>query len=114
MLHFILSWVLSALALMLTARMIDGIHISGFGGALIGALVIAVVNALVRPVLVILTLPITILTLGLFLFVVTGIAFWLASLLAPGFTVDGFGAAMLGGIVLGVLNWILGLIFLRK
>lgn len=114
MIHFLLSWVLSALALMLTARMIDGIQISGFGGALIGALVIAVVNALVRPILVILTLPITILTLGLFLFVVTGLAFWLASKLAPGFSVDTFGAAMLGAIVLGILNWILGVLFLKK
>lgn len=99
---------------MLTANIVSGIKVSGFGAALLGALAIGLVNALVKPVLVILSLPITILTLGLFLFVVTGISFWLAAKITPGFEVHGLWSAIIGAVVLTVLNWGVGLLFLRN
>lgn len=113
-LHFFTSWLLNAAVLMLTANIVSGIEVRSFGAALLGALAIGVVNVLVKPVLVILSLPITILTLGLFLFVVTGISFWLAAKITPGFEVHGLGSAIIGALVLSLLNWGVSILFYRK
>jgi putative membrane protein len=80
---------------------------------LVGGLAIGLVNALVRPVLALLSLPITLLTLGLFLFVVNGVAFGLAAFVTPGFTVSGLWQAILGAFLVSVVSWILGAIGLR-
>ena len=74
------------------------------------ALVLGLVNALVRPVITILTLPLTIITLGLFYLVVNGLAFGLAAALVPGFSVDGFGSAVLGALVVSIVSWVIGLV----
>lgn len=104
MLGFILHLVLTAGALLIVARLVGGVHVSGFGAALIGALVLGLVNAIVRPIMILLTLPITLLTLGLFLFVINALMLWLVAALVPGIRISGFGAALLGSLLLTLLN----------
>lgn len=108
--HFLLTWLVTALSLLVTANLVPGFRVQSFVSALIAAVVIGLVNAIVRPILIVLTLPITILTLGLFLFVVNGISIWIAGALTPGFTVAGLFPALLGSIVLtvvaGVINFV--------
>jgi len=102
----ILKWLLSAAALLCVAYVFDGVQVSNFSEALLASLVIALFNTLVRPVLVVLTLPVTVLSMGLFLFVINALMFWAASGLLSGFVVAGFGAALIGSLIysgLGVL-----------
>jgi putative membrane protein len=101
---FLLHLVLTAIAILVVANVVGGVLVSGFGAALIGALILGLVNAFVRPVMILLTLPLTIVTLGLFLFVVNALMFWLVAALVPGFQISGFGAALLGSLLLTVLN----------
>jgi putative membrane protein len=96
--------VVSALLLWLVSQFVQGIYIHGFGTALVAAVVLGVVNFLVRPILIVVTLPITILTLGLFLIVINALMLMLTSTLVPGFHVAGFGAALVGGLLLGLFN----------
>lgn len=107
LLHLLVSWLISALALWLVAHMIPGIYVAGFGTALVATAMIAVVNATIGVVLKLLALPLTILTLGLFLFVLNAILLKLASLLVPGFGIRGFLSALAGSVVLTVLTTIL-------
>jgi len=104
MIAFLLHVILSAGALLLIAHLVDGVLVSGFGSAVIGALALGLVNAIVRPVMVLLTLPLTIVTLGLFLFVINALMLWLVAALVPGIQIVGFGAALLGSLLLTVLN----------
>ncbi|MGH9159548.1 MAG: phage holin family protein [Vicinamibacteraceae bacterium] len=108
---FLGHWLIVAVALWITARLVPGVTVSSMATLAIGALVLGFVNALVRPVLVILTLPITILTLGLFYLVVNGLAFGLAAALVPGFGVRSFGSAVLGALVVSVVSWLIGAVF---
>jgi putative membrane protein len=101
---FLLHLVLTAVAILIVANLVGGVHVSGFGAAVIGALILGLVNGFVRPVMILLTLPLTIVTLGLFLFVVNALMFWLVAALVPGFQISGFGAALLGSLLLTVLN----------
>jgi putative membrane protein len=101
---FLLHLVLTAIAILVVANLVGGVQVSGFGAALIGALMLGLVNAFVRPVMILLTLPLTIVTLGLFLFVVNALMFWLVAALVPGFQISGFAAALLGSLLLTVLN----------
>lgn len=114
MTHFLISWIVSAFALLITSKMISGVHVEGFIAAMTGALALGLVNLFIKPLLIFLSLPFTIVTFGLFLFVVTGIVFWLAAKIAPGFSVDGFGSAMLGSLVLTLVNWLIGILFYRS
>ncbi len=107
MLQLIVNWFLSALALWLVAQFIRGIAVSGFGTALIAAAVIALVNGTIGVVLKILTFPLTILTLGLFLLVVNAALLKLASAIVPGFKVEGCLSAIVGSLVLTILTSIL-------
>lgn len=111
MVAFILHLLLTATLLLLVAHLISGIQVRGWGSAIVGALVLGIVNAIVRPILVLLTLPLTIVTLGLFLFIVNALSLWLAFALVPGIRVSGFGAALLGSLLLTVLNLLLAAIF---
>ena len=104
MIAFLLHLILSAGALLLVAHLVDGVHVGGFGAAVIGALALGLVNAIVRPVMVLLTLPLTIVTLGLFLFVINALMLWLVAAFVPGIEIGGFGAALLGSLLLTVLN----------
>ena len=105
--HILVSWLVSALALWLVAQIIPGIQVRGFGAALAATVAIAVVNATVGWVLKILFFPLTFLTLGLFLLVVNAFLLKLASLFTPGFAVRGFLSAVLGSVVLTILTAIL-------
>jgi putative membrane protein len=98
---------INAAALWLAASLIAGIELRDVGSTLLAALVLGVVNAVVRPILVFLTLPITLLTLGLFIFVLNAFCLWLTSRLVPGFDVHGFGAAFLGALVISAVSWTL-------
>jgi putative membrane protein len=95
----IFKWLLSAAALLLVAHLYSGVQVHSFTAALVASLVIGLLNTVLRPVLVVLTLPVTILTLGLFLFVVNALVFWSASGLLAGFHVNGFQAALVGSLV---------------
>lgn len=103
----LLTWVINAVALLVLPYIIPSINIRNFGTALIVALVLGLINALLRPVLVLLTLPVTILTLGLFILVINALLFQFASWLLKGFEVSGFWAAFFGSILYSIVSWIL-------
>ena len=107
----LLRWVLNAAALLLVAYLYPGVAVEGFVSALLAALVLGLVNAVIRPILVILTLPATILTLGLFIFVINALLFWFVAEIVHGFRVTGFGAALLGSILYSIVtlltSWLL-------
>ena len=98
----IVRWLLLAAALLLVAHLYSGVHVASFGAAMIAALVLGLLNTLVRPLLVLLTLPVTLLTLGLFLFVINALMFWAAASLLDGFNVAGFSAALIGSLIYSV------------
>lgn len=106
--RFLVHLFVTAVALAVAQYLLPGLHIASWPALLVAAFALGAVNAVVRPVLTFVALPITILTLGLFSFVVNGIAFALAAWLVPGFTVDSFGWAILGAIVVGVASWAVG------
>ena len=103
----IAKWLLSATALLAVTYLYGGVEIKSFPAALIAALVIGVFNTILRPILVILTLPVTVLTLGLFLFVINALMFWAAAGIMDGFHVRGFGAALLGSLIYSALGLII-------
>lgn len=105
----IVRWALNAIALMLVPEVVMGIHVQSYPTALVAALLIGLLNALVRPVLVLLTLPITVLTLGLFILVINALLFWLTSELVAGFIVQNFSSAIWGAILYSVLTWLVGI-----
>lgn len=111
--NFLLTWLLTAVALVITSYVVPGFIVKSFVAALIAAVVLGLVNAIVRPILVFLTLPLTVLTLGLFLFVVNAITIWLAGAITPGFKVAGFLPALVGSIVLTLVASVLNYIFRR-
>jgi putative membrane protein len=113
MVGFLVHWLVVAVALWLTAQFVPGVTISSWTALAIAALVLGFVNAIVRPILVILTLPITVLTLGLFYLVVNGIAFGLAAAVVPGFSIATVTAAVLGALVTSVISWFIG-IFVKR
>jgi len=108
---FLMHWLFTGIALAVTAHVVPGIVVSSTAALVFGALVLGLVNAIVRPVLVILTLPITLLTIGFFYLIVNGAAFALAAGLVPGFAVASFGAAVFGALAVSLvsllLNWLL-------
>ena len=107
MVHLLVNWLISALALWLVAQMISGIEVRSFGTALLATVVIAIVNALIGWPLRVLAFPLTLLTLGLFLLVLNAFLLKLASLFVPGFAVKGFLPAFFGSIVLTVIGYVL-------
>ncbi len=104
----LIKWLLSALALLCVAYLYSGVEVRSFGAAMIAALLIGLCNAVVRPVLVVLTLPVTVLTLGLFIFVINALMFWAASGMAgSGFQVHGFWAALIGSVLYSVISLVI-------
>ncbi|MBC7444577.1 MAG: phage holin family protein [Polaromonas sp.] len=100
----ILKWLLSAAALLAVAYLYSGVVVDSFTGALVAAAVLGALNMVVRPLLVLLTLPVTVVTLGLFLFIVNALMFWAAASLVSGLSVTGFGAALLGSLIYSALQ----------
>ncbi len=109
--RFLLTWLLSAAALLLTAKLVPGMTLDSYAGAAIAAVILGLVNAIVRPILVIMTFPLTILTLGLFLLVVNGISLGLVAYLTPDFDISGFFPAVIGSIVLSLVTSLLDRLF---
>ena len=103
----IVRWLLLAAALLLVAQVYPGVQLASFGSAMVAALVLGLLNALLRPVLVLLTLPVTVLTLGLFLFVINALMFYFAASLLAGFNVTGFVAALIGSLLYSVCGLII-------
>lgn len=106
----VIDWLVNAAALAFTAWLIPGIEVAGTGSLFLAALVIGLINAVIRPVLLVLTLPITVLTLGLFYFLLNGLLLWLAALLTPGFELAGILWAVIGAIVLSLVATVLHLL----
>jgi putative membrane protein len=109
----ILKWLLSAAALLCVAYLYSGVTVSSFGAALAAAFVIGLFNLLLRPVLVVLTLPVTLVTLGLFLFVINALMFWAAASLLDGFQVRGFAAALWGSLIYSAFGLVIDSAFQR-
>ncbi|HEY9675950.1 MAG TPA: phage holin family protein [Waterburya sp.] len=108
--YFLLTWLITAVSLIITANLVSGFVVKSFVAALIAAVIIGLVNAIIRPILVLLTLPITIVTLGLFLFVINAITIWIAGAITPGFHVYGFLPALIGSIVLTIVASVLNFV----
>lgn len=105
--RLLLKWLLSAAALLCVAYVYSGVEVRSFSAALIAALVIGLFNAILRPVLVVLTLPVTIVTVGLFLFVINALMFWAAAGVLDGFHVAGFAAALIGSLLYSLLGLVI-------
>lgn len=110
MIAFLIRWIVNAVALYLTVRFVPGLHIlpgtSGYTAALVGVAVLTLINHTIKPVLELLTLPINLLTLGLFTIVILGFSFWLMTKLAYGISADGFTPAVFGSLVFSFLSWL--------
>ena len=103
--NLIIRLILNAGALLLVAYLVPGFSVDSFYSALIVAVALGIVNAIIKPILIILTLPITILTLGLFTLVINGLLIWFVSTIVKGFNVESFTAALIGGVILWVISW---------
>ncbi len=105
----IVRWLLLAAALLLVATLYPGVQVASFGSAMVAALILGLLNTLLRPILVLLTLPVTVLTLGLFLFVINALMFYGAAALLDGFNVAGFGAALIGSVLYSLCSLVIDL-----
>lgn len=113
MLNLLLAWLINAVCLIAVTHLVPGVTVVNFTAALVAAAVLGLINVVIKPILALLTLPVTILTLGLFSFVLNALMFGLAAYLLSGFTVSGFIPALIGAIVFGILSWIANAILLR-
>ena len=104
---FLVRWLLNAVAILLAAYLIPGIEVSGPLAILAAAALLGILNALIRPLLILLTLPINILTLGLFTLIINGLLLWMVSSLIKGFFIQGFWVAVLGALVISLFNWLI-------
>jgi putative membrane protein len=111
-LGIVLGWIINAVCLLLLAYVMPAVHVAGFGTALIAALVLGLLNTVIRPVLILLTLPVNLLTLGLFTFVINGFLFWAAAQVLEGFAVRSFGWAVLAAIVYSLISWAISALLL--
>jgi len=110
-LRWLIQLLLNGLALLLVDAIVEGIHLQGIGTAFLAALLLGIINTFIRPLFVILTLPLTVLTLGLFILIINAVTFSITAWLLPGFTVSGFWAAFWGALLLSLISWGLSLIF---
>lgn len=109
--RILLLWLINALAVFAAANLLDGIHIKSFGAAILVALVLGLVNAVVRPVLIFFSIPFIIVTLGLFLLVINAFLLQLSASIVGGFSIDGFWWAVAGSVVISSISWILSTLF---
>lgn len=105
--RLVIKWLLSAAALLFVAHVYSGVVVTSFSSALFAAAVIGLLNTVVRPILLVLTLPVTVLTMGLFLFVINALMFWAAASLLQGFDVRGFGAALVGSLAYSLIGLVI-------
>ena len=114
MLRLLIVWLINAVALLTVAYLMPSIVVANFTTALVAAVVLGLVNAVIRPILILLTLPATLLTLGLFIFVINGLLFWFVGSYLRGFEVGGFWAGMGGSIVFSIVSWALSALLLPE
>ncbi len=107
LLRLLLIWTLNSLALIAVASFVPGIHVDGLMAAFIAAFVLGLVNTLIRPVFLVLTLPVTVVTLGLFIFVINGLMFWFAGSILRGFVVESFRSGVFGAVLYSIFSWAL-------
>jgi putative membrane protein len=112
--RLLILWLINTAAIFALPHLLDSVQVDSFTTALTAALVLGLVNTLIRPILILLTLPVTFLTLGLFVFVINGLMFWAVADLVAGFQVAGFGAAVLGAFVYSLLSWLMSAILIRN
>ncbi|MEW5903915.1 MAG: phage holin family protein [Pseudomonadota bacterium] len=105
--RLLLIWTLNSLALIAVASFVPGIRVDGFAAAFVAAIVLGLVNTLIRPIFIVLTLPATVITLGLFILVINGLMFWFAGSILRGFVVEGFWPAVLGAVLYSIFSWAL-------
>ncbi|HEX7249017.1 MAG TPA: phage holin family protein [Burkholderiales bacterium] len=110
--RLVVLWLINSLALLTVAYVLPGIEVADFTTAMLAAVVLGLVNAFIRPVLILLTLPVTLLTLGLFIFVINGLLFWMVGSWLQGFTVTGFWSGFFGAIVYSIISWALASVLL--
>jgi putative membrane protein len=110
----LLIWFLNALALLTVAYVLPGITVDGFTAALVAALILGLINTLLRPLLILLTLPVTMITLGLFILVINGLLFWFAGSVLKGFEVSGFWVGVLGALLYSIFSSVLSMIFFDR
>ena len=111
--RLVLTWLINAAALFAVPYLMHSVNVTSIGAALVAALLLGLVNTLIRPLLLLLTLPVTVLTLGLFIFVINGLMFWLVAQLVDGFHVDNFGSAIFGALLYSVISWALSTLLLK-
>ena len=104
--RILIKWLINTLALLITAYVVEGIQVTGVSTLFLAAALLGILNALIRPILIILTLPINIITLGLFTFVINGAMLWLVSLIIKGFIIQGFWPAVVGALLISVVSWL--------
>lgn len=112
--RLVLTWLINAVALLAIPYLMHSVDVTSIGAALIAALVLALVNTLIRPVLLILTLPVTVLSLGLFIFIINGFSFWLVAQFVPGFHVDSFLSAIGGALLYSIISWALTTLLMKN
>ena len=112
--RLLLTWLINAAALMVLPYLMHSVTITHIGSAFVAALVLGLVNTLIRPVLVVLTLPVTVLSLGLFILVINALLFWLVAQLVSGFHVAGFWSAFIAAIMYSVISWALSTLLLKS
>jgi putative membrane protein len=112
--QLLLIWFLNALALLTVAYVLPGIVVEGFTAALVAALILGLINTLLRPLLLLLTLPVTVLTFGLFILVINGLLFWFACSVLKGFEVSGFWVGVLGALLYSIFSSVLAMLFFDR
>ncbi len=111
--RLLILWLINTIALFALPHLLDSVQVDSFSTALLAALLLGLVNTLIRPILILLTLPVTFLTLGLFIFVINGLMFWAVADLVQGFRVASFGAAIVAAIVYSMISWLLSALLIR-
>jgi len=112
--QLLLIWFLNALALLTVAYVLPGITVDGFAAALVAALILGLINTLIRPLLILLTLPVTVISLGLFILVINGLLFWFAGSVLKGFEVSGFWVGVAGALLYSIFSSVLAMLFFDK
>jgi putative membrane protein len=112
--RLVLTWLINAIALLAVPYLMHSVDVTSIGAALVAALVLGLVNTLIRPVLLLLTLPVTLVSLGLFIFIVNGFMFWLVAQWVDGFHVDSFLSAVGGAVLYSIISWALSTLLLKN
>jgi putative membrane protein len=112
--RWIVRWLVATLTILMIPKLVSGVHVDSLSTAVAAAAVLGILNVLVKPVLILLTLPLTILTLGFFLLIINALVFQWAGALVAGFQVDSFGSALLAALIVSIVSWLLNASVVRK